>query len=85
MYKIYNLIIYFPKEKEALEKKNLLLVMISRVMARFVFNVLMVAVMVIGSDFSDIRNAEVDILLKKLNKPALKSIKVSKNSGLHKK
>ncbi|KAL1191947.1 Protein neprosin [Cardamine amara subsp. amara] len=44
-------------------------------MARFVFIILMVAMMVIRCDFFDTRNAEVDIILKKLNKPALKSIK----------
>lgn len=47
--------------------------MISRMMANFVLNILIIAVVVTGSDIHD---AEIDQLLKKLNKPALKSIKV---------
>ncbi|ESQ47261.1 hypothetical protein EUTSA_v10027787mg [Eutrema salsugineum] len=45
-------------------------------MASFiVLSVLIIAMMVMGNEFSGISDAEIDQLLKKLNKPALKSIK----------
>lgn len=40
-----------------------------------VFSILIIAVMVTGREYDDTRDAEIDELLKKLNKPALKSIK----------
>ncbi|CAF2163201.1 unnamed protein product [Brassica rapa subsp. narinosa] len=40
-----------------------------------VFIILIIAVMVTGREYDDTRDAEIDELLKKLNKPALKSIK----------
>ncbi|OAP09352.1 NIP1 [Arabidopsis thaliana] len=43
--------------------------------ARFVLSILIVAAIVSGSEFSDTRDAKVEKILKKLNKPALKSIK----------
>ncbi|KAL0656963.1 hypothetical protein Bca4012_077547 [Brassica carinata] len=50
--------------------------MISRMMAGLtVFSILIIAVMVTGREYDDTRDAEIDELLKKLNKPALKSIK----------
>lgn len=45
-------------------------------MASFVLIILIIATIVTGNGFSNIDDAEVDRLLKKLNKPALKSIKV---------
>jgi len=45
--------------------------------ARFVLSILIVAAIVSGSEFSDTRDAKVEKILKKLNKPALKSIKVN--------
>lgn len=52
--------------------------MISRMMAGLtVFSILIIAVMVTGREYDDTRDAEIDELLKKLNKPALKSIKVN--------
>lgn len=52
--------------------------MISRMMASLtVFIILIIAVMVTGREYDDTRDAEIDELLKKLNKPALKSIKVN--------
>ncbi|XP_009143018.1 uncharacterized protein LOC103866790 [Brassica rapa] len=44
-------------------------------MASFVLIILIIATIVTGNGFSNIDDAEVDRLLKKLNKPALKSIK----------
>ncbi|ESQ51595.1 hypothetical protein EUTSA_v10017627mg [Eutrema salsugineum] len=41
----------------------------------FVLNILIIAAIVTGGEFSDIPDVEIDRLLKKLNKPALKSIK----------
>ncbi|KAH0924855.1 hypothetical protein HID58_017111, partial [Brassica napus] len=43
--------------------------------ASFVLIILIIATIVTGNGFSNIDDAEVDRLLKKLNKPALKSIK----------
>ncbi|KAF2551654.1 hypothetical protein F2Q68_00035485 [Brassica cretica] len=40
-----------------------------------VFSILIIAVKVTGREYDDTRDAEIDELLKKLNKPALKSIK----------
>ncbi|KAL1218360.1 Protein neprosin [Cardamine amara subsp. amara] len=40
-----------------------------------VLSILVIVVIVTGSEFSDSRDDEVDRLLKKLNKPAFKSIK----------
>lgn len=51
--------------------------MIGRIMAMIVLNILIVVVVIVtGSEFSGTRDVEIDRLLKKLNKPFLKSIKV---------
>lgn len=52
--------------------------------ARFVLSILIVAAIVSGSEFSNTRDAKVEKILKKLNKPALKSIKVNEIVGSHK-
>lgn len=49
---------------------------IGRMMSSSVLIILIIASVVASIDFSDTRDAEIDQLLKKLNKPALKSIKV---------
>ncbi|VVB08435.1 unnamed protein product [Arabis nemorensis] len=54
--------------------------MISRMMTRFVLIILFIAAEITRSKFNDIRDAEINRLLKKLNKPALKSIKLIKFS-----
>lgn len=46
-------------------------------MASFVLIILIIATIVTGNELSNIDDAEVDRLLKKLNKSALKSIKVN--------
>jgi len=52
--------------------------MIGRIMANLIVLYILVieAMIVIGSESSDSRDAEINRLLKKLNKPFLKSIKV---------
>lgn len=51
--------------------------MINHTMASFMLIVLIIATIVTGSEFSNAHDAKIDKLLKKLNKPALKSIKVN--------
>lgn len=52
--------------------------MIIRMKARlFVLNILIIMVIVTGSDIFAIRDTKINRLLKNLNKPALKSIKVT--------
>lgn len=46
-------------------------------MASFVLIIIVIATIVTGNEFSNIDDAQVDRLLKKLNKHALKSIKVN--------
>lgn len=51
--------------------------MINQMMVSVFLIILIIAAAVTGSEFSDTHDAKIDRLLKKLNKPALKSIKVN--------
>ncbi|CAN7139248.1 unnamed protein product [Brassica rapa subsp. narinosa] len=49
--------------------------MINQMVVTFVLGILIIPAIVINGEFSDTHDAKIDLLLKKLNKPAVKSIK----------
>lgn len=57
--------------------------MINQTKVSFVLIILTIAAKVTESEFSDSHDAKITRLLKKLNKPALKSIKVDQICGLN--
>lgn len=57
--------------------------MINQTKVSFVLIILTIAAKVTESEFSDTDDAKITRLLKKLNKPALKSIKVNQIRGLY--
>ncbi|KAF2607555.1 hypothetical protein F2Q68_00043192 [Brassica cretica] len=49
--------------------------MINQIIVTFMLGILIIPAIVINGEFSDTHDAKIDLLLKKLNKPAVKSIK----------